>query len=404
MRVPNCLPVIMLALTIACGDGITGPEACQTLPALTIYTGSSETVTPCFTSAAEGDIAYAASSADADIADVEQRGTRLVVTAFSPGETEITVTATDANGSTTVSFDVLVPNRDPEVSGTAPTDLRVGRGESQDYDLASLFSDPDGQTLTYTAEVSPAGVVNATLDGSVMTIEGIADGEAAITITASDDFTSVSVSMRVTVITLNVIYEDDFDSGNLNGWAPWEHGGSRVRAVQGNLEVWGTGTRAIALRSTPADNFNISARIRPGRDSVGVGIGAAVGHASRGQIIVVVKTYGSTDFEVIYFGGSHYLDWTSGSFDMGSSDEYVDFRWWYEDNRYHLTLNGSTFSFGDAGTTTGRLGTLAFVADATWAGLPNRRVYMDRIQVAGDVPGRRIPGRPWRQPESPERR
>ena len=52
--------------------------------------------------------------------------------------------------------------------------------------MAGFFSDPDGDELSYSASSSNEGVVTATMDGAVVTMTGVADGRASVTVTASD--------------------------------------------------------------------------------------------------------------------------------------------------------------------------------------------------------------------------
>ena len=53
-------------------------------------------------------------------------------------------------------------------------------------DVASYFSHPDGDALTYGVAAIPAGVVTASIAGSTVTIAPEAAGNATVTVTASD--------------------------------------------------------------------------------------------------------------------------------------------------------------------------------------------------------------------------
>ncbi|MDE2882055.1 MAG: Ig-like domain-containing protein, partial [Acidobacteriota bacterium] len=52
--------------------------------------------------------------------------------------------------------------------------------------VASAFSDPDGDALTYAAESSAPGVATVAVSGADVTVTGVSAGTAVITVTASD--------------------------------------------------------------------------------------------------------------------------------------------------------------------------------------------------------------------------
>ncbi|WP_419862126.1 Ig-like domain-containing protein [Candidatus Palauibacter sp.] len=76
-------------------------------------------------------------------------------------------------------------NRAP-VAGTAIPDQMVVEGQTVAVDISASFSDPDGDTLTYVATTSNAGVVSVGLSGRTLTLTAVADGAAAVTVRASD--------------------------------------------------------------------------------------------------------------------------------------------------------------------------------------------------------------------------
>ncbi len=84
-------------------------------------------------------------------------------------------------------------------SGTAPTDTNqaptavgsipaqtVTAGEVVSFDVASYFSDPDGDALSYAAATSSPAIASPTVSGSTLTIAGVSDGAATVTVTARD--------------------------------------------------------------------------------------------------------------------------------------------------------------------------------------------------------------------------
>ena len=108
----------LLAATVvlsACDSG-SPPTMCSTPPAQTLFTGAQVTVPVCF-SDADGDLlVYQATSSDQDVIHVNANQNVLTLTANMPGQSTITVVASDPGGlSGELTFPVTVPNRDPEV-------------------------------------------------------------------------------------------------------------------------------------------------------------------------------------------------------------------------------------------------------------------------------------------------
>ncbi len=76
-------------------------------------------------------------------------------------------------------------NRAPAAAGSvAPQTIPVG--ESASVDVASNFSDPDGDALAYSVATSDAAVATASVSGSNVTVEGVSAGTATVTATARD--------------------------------------------------------------------------------------------------------------------------------------------------------------------------------------------------------------------------
>ncbi len=91
------------------------------------------------------------------------------------------------------------PNRAPVAQGSIPPQT-VTAGQSAAVNVASNFSDPDGDPLTYEAVTSDAGVAGVSVAGATITIAAVAAGNATITVTVRDPggFTA-ALSFGVTV-------------------------------------------------------------------------------------------------------------------------------------------------------------------------------------------------------------
>ena len=87
----------------------------------------------------------------------------------------------------TIAPDIaLQPNRPPVVSGSIPDQRVAGLGNGH-LDVSGYFSDPDGDSLAYTAASSDTSAVTISMAGSVATLTGNgAGGRATVTVTAGD--------------------------------------------------------------------------------------------------------------------------------------------------------------------------------------------------------------------------
>ncbi|WP_419167557.1 Ig-like domain-containing protein [Candidatus Palauibacter sp.] len=182
--------------TAACGDGVTEPAPTPnraplpsgSIPALTINVGQTATVNVAgnFIDPDGDALTYAATSTGADVASATVSGDLVTVTAVARGTVSVTVTATDPGGlSAAQSFEASVPNRAPEPVGAIP-DQTVHARDSVTLDVSAHFTDPDGDTLNYTAVTVNASVATASVSGAMLTIRGVAVGETTVTVTATD--------------------------------------------------------------------------------------------------------------------------------------------------------------------------------------------------------------------------
>ena len=102
---------------------------------------------------------------------------------------EITVTSQD--GVAKKYYMNLTKGVDPP-ENNAPTvdrpidDQMVAMGASIEVDVAGNFTDADGDDLTFTAMSDDTTMATVEVDGSMLTITGVAEGSAEITVTASD--------------------------------------------------------------------------------------------------------------------------------------------------------------------------------------------------------------------------
>ncbi len=94
-------------------------------------------------------------------------------------------------------------NRAPTATGSIDAQT-IPAGESVTVNVAGNFTDPDGNTLSFSAASSDDAVATASVSGSSVTIEGVAAGSATVTVTASDPGgLSATQSIAVTVEAVN---------------------------------------------------------------------------------------------------------------------------------------------------------------------------------------------------------
>ena len=212
-----------LAVTASCGgEGATppgppppppppppvAPVQVGTIPNQTVETGQSVTldVASYFRDPDGGALTYTAATSAAGVVSVSLSGSTLTMVGVADGTATVTVTARDPGGLTAVqSFGVVVetPNRAPEAVGAIPNQA-VATGRTATLAVSSYFRDPDGDALTYTVASSAPTVISVAISGSTLTLVGVADGTATVTVTARDpDGLTAAQSFGVTVETPN---------------------------------------------------------------------------------------------------------------------------------------------------------------------------------------------------------
>ena len=180
-----CLLLLIALLATAC-ESPAAPAACGSLPQLTVNVGETSSVTACFNDANGDVLNYTATSSNPGVATANISGASITVAAVAPGNTTVTVTASDPGGlQGQQSFAVMVPNRAPEPRGTLPN-VSLPVGQTTTIEVSQYFSEPDGETLTYSANASDPAVAGVSIAGSTVTVAAQAKGSATVTIVASD--------------------------------------------------------------------------------------------------------------------------------------------------------------------------------------------------------------------------
>ncbi len=199
-RVPWRSSTLLIALWAAACESPVAPTACGQLPQVTVNVGETSSVAACFDDANGDLLSYMAASSNPAVATASISGASITVAGVAPGNTTVTVTATDPEGlQGQSSFAVTVPNRAPQPRGTMPN-VTVQVGSTTTVAASQYFSEPDGETLAYAASSSDDAVASVSVAGSVVTVTAEAKGDATINVTASDPGgLSANHSFRFTV-------------------------------------------------------------------------------------------------------------------------------------------------------------------------------------------------------------
>ena len=178
----------------------------------------------------DGDtLTFTASSSQTSYVTVSVSSSTLTLTPVAAGSSSISVTASDGTASATASFTATVtlpqvlddppesdppPDQTPEIPpledltptpNSPPTGSLLAvtlteGGSAKTINLSNSFSDPDGDTLSFTASSSQTSYVTASVSGSTLTLTPVAAGSSSISVTANDGTASATASFTATVV------------------------------------------------------------------------------------------------------------------------------------------------------------------------------------------------------------
>ena len=152
------------------------------------------------------DLRYSATD-DAGLIQLRVNGSQLGLTPQQLGTTTVQLTIEDDTQVVQTSFrvTVVVPNRRPTTE-TLPDTLQLAISAPRTIILSEIFTDADGDPLTYASEVSDSTVLAADLVSGVLTLRGLDFGTATVAITATDPAgTSVTGHWEVQVGTITAL-------------------------------------------------------------------------------------------------------------------------------------------------------------------------------------------------------
>ena len=168
------------------------PEVVSPLPDIELFVGESHVIDlgPHFSGSA---LDFTATTPDS-AASLTLSGQVLTVLGVEAGQAIVTVTATNSEGEAGDEFTVTVKDVPPEVVSPLP-DMVLFVGETDTVDVAGAFT---GTALTYSVSVADP-FASVSLDGSSLTVEGLAAGVTGVTVTATNASGKVTDTFTVTV-------------------------------------------------------------------------------------------------------------------------------------------------------------------------------------------------------------
>ena len=187
------------ALSITVSVAAAAPQAVGTVDPVSFTVGGAAVnvdVAAAFTPAG---VPIAARSLNSGVVNATVNGSVVTLTPVGPGNTSVEVTARNASGFANLSIAVAVPAAAPTapvaVGTLAPISLTAG-GAALDVDVAAAFT-PAGVPIE--ARSLNTGVVNATVNGSVVTLTPVGPGNTSVEVTARNASGSANLSIAVAV-------------------------------------------------------------------------------------------------------------------------------------------------------------------------------------------------------------
>ena len=131
---------------------------------------------------------------------VSVSGSKLTLTPVAKGgSSTIRVGVNDGKLALVASFTATVNNSAPWATGATHSILFPADSTHSTKVNYNYFSDPDGDTMTFTASSSDTSIVTVSVSGSTLNLTGVAEGSTTVSITASDGSLSATKSISVTV-------------------------------------------------------------------------------------------------------------------------------------------------------------------------------------------------------------
>jgi PKD repeat protein len=178
-------------ITVSAAPPPNQPPTINPINAQTVEAGQTLPVAISYSDPEGAAVTVQANSDNPAAATVTQSGqSELTITGVAEGTANISVTVTDDQGETaSVSFQVVVtaapvPNQPPTIDPIAGQTVEAG----STLPVAINYNDPEGAAVTLQADSDNPNIATVTQSGqSELTITGVAEGTANISVTVTDD-------------------------------------------------------------------------------------------------------------------------------------------------------------------------------------------------------------------------
>ena len=173
------------------------PMAVGELPDVNLLVGDDAVmvdVTEAFSGTA---LNFSVAASSDEFADVSISGAMVTIMSVAHGDTMVTITATNTEGSAEQAFMVIVEDVPPSVARALPDVHLVAGGDHVLVDVKGAFG---GTALVYSGSVSGESV-SVTQAGSHFTVAPLVEGLSTVTVTASNGSGQLSQSFTASVST-----------------------------------------------------------------------------------------------------------------------------------------------------------------------------------------------------------
>ena len=398
--------LLLIGIFTACGSEAPtfAPEACLEIDDQEIFVGATEQVPICFEDPDGGLLTIIAVSSDRSIVTATVTPSTLALEAISIGQAVITITATDPDADMTEQIvNVTVPNRAPEVVKIAM--LRLFANSTLNLDLATVFTDPDGQVLTYEVRSLDTDILSVTLTGSTAVLKYEGAGISGIEVTATDPGgLSVTGSISVSTLSPTSIVRDEFDTDRLNPqWRPDQDTDTRIEDGRLRISVNKSGgNSAYMSRSVSASNWQVSMNIENVTDDMWGGFWITTTDVSIPELAFIFganlqagignrKLKDETNFAFLLHDGLRYRiepGWYGNFDEIIGSGVAADLRVVTENNGYTIYINDVKIlrinpnnTFGSLPMDMQEIALLSWPADDTFNSMGGS--WIDWIEVSG---------------------
>ena len=227
-----------------------------------------------------------AESSDESVLRIEHEGYDITLIPVSPGTATVTVVAWNEAGADETEFTIRVSDREPLAVGELSA-ITLDVGDTESVDFSAAFT---GTNLVFSVTSADDSVASATADGMMAVVQGLAAGNAEVTITASNSAGNATLGFQSTVQDIPPMVAQPLDDVALvvGDTASVDLSGTfSGTALRLSMEVSAPDNAATATRDGDAGNTIDIAAVSHGEAMVTVTASNSAGSVSEAFAIVV---------------------------------------------------------------------------------------------------------------------